>query len=141
MIRIREVGYFSPAGLNCGRREGLICSKDSTFCPLPSNLSHKTCTDFETFSSRVRAIGVRQNENQWGDEFGLTNMSIKWDEEPPGVIFQQTLSPASISGGMMVSVIGEAATGATAVALMLYLTPSIANVLVNVTRPILAALW
>jgi hypothetical protein len=51
-----------------------------------------------------------------------------------------TFSPASISGGMIVSVIGDAAIGAMTEALMLYLAPSMARVLVKVTRPILAAL-
>lgn len=69
---------------------------------------------------------------------------------------QHTLKLANISGGMTVSVIAEAAickhqnlvfekvtdghTGAMAEDLILYFAPSRARVLVNPTRPILAAL-
>lgn len=79
------------------------------------------------------------------------------DEVPEMVAVQRTPTALSMSGGMTVAVMGEAAilgrrqqngphgekvvrTGAIAFALMLYLTPSFASVLVNATRPILAAL-
>lgn len=45
-----------------------------------------------------------------------------------------------MSGGITVSVIGDAAIGAMTEDLIPYLAPSIASVLVKVTRPILAAL-
>ena len=45
-----------------------------------------------------------------------------------------------MSGGMMVSVMADAAIGAIAVALILYFAPSIASDFVNAMRPILAAL-
>src|SRR5712691_5654712 len=71
VIRVREVSYFSPSSLNGGRRECLICSKDSALCSLPPNLSYEARADFEAFSSRVGAIRVRQSEDQRGDEFRL----------------------------------------------------------------------
>jgi hypothetical protein len=45
-----------------------------------------------------------------------------------------------MSGGIMLSVIADAAMGQMTVALIPYLTPSLARVLVKAMRPIFAAL-
>lgn len=52
----------------------------------------------------------------------------------------RTLRFASISGGIMVSVMAEAAIGAIAVDLMPYFAPSRARVLEKAIKPIFAAL-
>ena len=122
--------------------------------------SHRISAMYPAPTSNIRPFASAPSGWVIARTKGATNSGYRRGHEIRSGIIKRlgrTFRFASISGGMMVSVIAEAAiyrrrvraqltlnekrrTGATTMALMPYRRPSAASAFVNPTRPILAAL-
>ena len=139
VVRVSEVRDLLPALLHSRGGERGVGTEYGTLATLPPDFRNETCADLKDFSRGIGGIGVDERCDKRRNEFGLrigviTRVKYLTLSRP------QTFKPASMSGGMMVSVMADAAIGAIADALMLYFAPSRANVFENAMRPILAAL-
>lgn len=69
--RVVEVGDLLPLRLDGGRREGVVRAEDGALGALPADLGDEAAAELEDASGRVRAVGVREREDERRDELGL----------------------------------------------------------------------
>jgi hypothetical protein len=91
-----------------GRRECLVGLEYGSWAALPPDLGDVTSSKLEDLAGCIRTLRVRNGRNERGDKLRL---SMERSEYVPGycATYRQTLTFASISGGMIVSVMADAA--------------------------------
>lgn len=98
--------YFTK-DTHCRRRETRVSLEYCAVASFPSYLGNESCTDFKYLSGSLRSIRMAESGNKGCNKFGLiADLLVR---EWTCLYITRTLSLASISGGIMVSVMADAA--------------------------------